>query len=117
MQIVQHGTVAVRLGKVAVIGLGADGPAVAQVVVADHHDALPGQILRQRLVPVDELHHAVGQLQHRPHLPLRDAAKAVQGAPRHGGGKGKVDELTHEKGASFLRYSALSLRRQAVQMQ
>ena len=38
---------------------------------------------------------------HRPHLTLRDAAKAVQGAPRHGGGKGKVDEPAHGKSPPF----------------
>ena len=117
VQVGQHGAVAVRLGKVAVVLLGADGRTVSQMVVPGDQNAPVGQIFRQGAVAVDVLHHAVGQLQHRPHLTLRDAAKAVQGAPRHGGGKGKVDELTHEKGASFLRYSALSLRRQALQMQ
>ena len=34
VQIVQHGAVAVRLGKIAVIGFGADGSAMAQVIVA-----------------------------------------------------------------------------------
>ena len=101
VQVVQHGTVAVRLGKVAVVGLGADGPAVAQVVVADHHDALPGQILRQRLVPVDELHHAVGQLQHRPHFALRLTAERMQGAPGHGGRDSKIGHAAHGRRPPF----------------
>ena len=117
VQVGKDGAVAVRFGKIAVVLLGADGGTVPQMGVPGDQNAPVGQIFRQGAVAVDVLHHAVGQLQHRPHLTLRDAAKAVQGAPRHGGGKGKVDELTHEKGASFLRYSALSLRRQAVQMQ
>ena len=33
VQVIQHGAVAVRLGKVAVIGFGADGAAVAQMIV------------------------------------------------------------------------------------
>ena len=98
VQVGQHGAVAVRLGKIAVVLLGADGRAVPQMVVAGDQNAPVSQILRQGAVAVDVLYHAVGQLQHRPHLTLRDAAKAVQGAPRHGGGKGKVDELAHGKG-------------------
>ena len=69
--------------------------AVAQVVVADHHDALPGQILRQRLVPVDELHHAVGELQDGPHLTLRHTAECMERPARYAGGQGEVDHLTH----------------------
>ena len=60
VQVVQHGAVAVRLGKVAVIGLGADGGAMAQMIVACDQNALRGQILCQRLIAVDELDHAVG---------------------------------------------------------
>ena len=41
VQVVQHGAVAVRLGKVAVIGFGADGAAVAQMIVPRDEDA-PG---------------------------------------------------------------------------
>ena len=98
VQIGQNGAVAVRLGKIAVVLLGADGCTVSQMVVAGDQNAPVGQIFRQGTVAVDVFHHTVGQLQHRPHLSLRDAAKAVQGAPRHGGGEGKVDELTHGKG-------------------
>ena len=98
VQVGQHGAVAVRLSKIAVILFGADGRTVSQMVVPGDQNAPVGQIFCQGAVAVDVLHHAVGQLQHRPHLSLRDAAKAVQGAPRHGGGKGKVDELTHGKG-------------------
>ena len=98
VQVGQYGAVAVRLGKIAVVLLGADRGTVPQMVVPGNQNAPVGQIFRQGAVAVDVLHHAVGQLQHRPHLTLRDAAKAVQGAPRHGGGKGKVDELTHERG-------------------
>ena len=97
MQVGQHSAVAVRLGKIAVVLLGADGRTVPQMVVPSDQNAPVSQILRQGAVAVDEFHHAVGQLQHRPHLTLRDAAKAVQGAPRHGGGKGKVDEPAHGK--------------------
>ena len=60
MQIVQYGAVAVRLGKIAVIGFGADGSAMAQVIVAGDQDALRGQIFCQRLVAVNELDHAMG---------------------------------------------------------
>ena len=60
VQIVQHGAVAVRLGKIAVIGFGADGSAMAQVIVAGDQDALRGQILCQWLVAVNELDHAMG---------------------------------------------------------
>ena len=98
VQVGQYGAVAVRLGKIAVVLLGADGCTVPQMVVAGDQNTPVGQIFCQGAVAVDILYHAVRQLQHRPHLPLRDAAKAVQGAPRHGGGKGKVDELTHERG-------------------
>ncbi len=75
VQVGQHGAVAVRLGKVAVVGFGADGAAVAQMVVAGNKDAPPGQIFRQRLVAVNEFHHAVGQLDDGPHLPVRDTAR------------------------------------------
>ena len=109
VQVGQYGAVAVRLGKIAVVLLGADGGTVPQMVVSGDQNAPVGQIFRQGAVAVDVLHHAVGQLQHRPHLTLRDAAKAVQGAPRHGGGKGKVDELTHERGLlSALQYAELT---------
>ena len=60
VEVVEDGTVAVRLGEEAVVILCADGTAVAQMVVAGDEDALPGQMLGQRLIPVDELHHAVG---------------------------------------------------------
>ena len=62
VEIVEDGAVAVGLGEIAVIRLGADGAAVAQMVVAGDEDAPGSQILGQRLVPVDELHHAVGEL-------------------------------------------------------
>ena len=57
MKVVEDGAVAVGLGEIAVIRPGADGAAVAQMVVAGDEDAPGGQILGQRLVPVDELHH------------------------------------------------------------
>ena len=60
VQVVQNGAVAVRLGEVAVIVLGANGTAVAEVVVAGDKNTAGGQILRQRLVTVDEFHHSVG---------------------------------------------------------
>ncbi len=62
VQVLQHGAVAVGFAEVAIILFGADGPAVAQVVVAGDKDAPGGQILGQRLIAVDELHHPVGEL-------------------------------------------------------
>lgn len=57
VEVVEDGAVAVGLGEIAVIRPGADRAAVAQMVVAGDEDAPGGQILGQRLVPVDELHH------------------------------------------------------------
>ena len=95
VQILQHGAVAVGFAEVAVILFGADGPAVAQVVVAGDKDAPGGQILGQRLIAVDELHHPVGELQHSPHLSLRHTAERVERPPRLAGRQGKVDHLAH----------------------
>ena len=44
MEIVEDGAVAVGLGEIAVIRPGADGAAVAQMVVAGDEDAPGGQI-------------------------------------------------------------------------
>ena len=96
VEIVQHSAVAIRLGKVTVIVFGADGTAVTQMVVAGNKDASPGQILGQRLVTVDEFHHAVGKLHDGTHLALRDTAERVERPPGHGGGQGEVDRLAHE---------------------
>ena len=117
VQVGQHRAVAVRLGKIAVIVSGADGAAMTQMVMAGDQNAPPGKVFCQRLIPVDELHHAVGQLQNGFHLAVRHAAEGVQRPPRHGGRDGEIDHLAHGR-ASFLRfYSALILRRQAGQMQ
>ena len=96
VEIVQHSAVAIRLGKVTVIVLGADGTAVPQMVVAGDEDAPPGQILGQRLVAVDEFHHAVGKLHDGTHLALRDTAERVERPPGNGGRQGEVDHLAHE---------------------
>ena len=95
VQVVQHGAVAVRLGKVAVIGFGADGAAVAQMIVPRDEDAPGSQIFGQRLVAVNEFHHAVGELDDGPHLPVRDTAERVERPPGDGGGNGKIDHLAH----------------------
>ena len=95
VQVLQHGTVAVRQGKEAVVLFGADGAAVSQMVVPGNKDALLGKVLGKGLVAVDELHHAVGQLHHGADLPLRLTAEGVEGASRHGGGNGKVDHSAH----------------------
>ena len=103
VQVGQHGAVAVRLGKIAVIVPGADGAAMTQMVVAGDQNAPPGKVFCQRLIPVDELHHAVGQLQNGFHLAVRHAAEGVQRPPRHGGRDGEIDHLAHGR-ASFLRF-------------
>ena len=95
VEIVEDGAVAVGLGEIAVIRLGADGAAVAQMVVAGDEDAPGGQILGQRLVPVDELHHAVGELQDGPHLALRHTAECMERPARYAGGQGEIGHLTH----------------------
>ena len=59
VKVLQHGAVAVRLGEIAVVGLGADGTAVAQMIVAGHKDAPLGQRFGQRFVAVNEFHHPV----------------------------------------------------------
>ena len=59
VKVLQHGAVAVRLGKIAVVGLGADGTAVAQMIVSGHKDAPLGQRFGQRFVAVNEFHHPV----------------------------------------------------------
>ena len=101
VQVGQNGAVAVRLGKVAVVRFGADGAAVAQMVVAGNKDAPPGQIFRQRLVAVNKFHHAVGQLQNRLYFTLRHTAEGMQSPPRHSGRDGEIDHLAHSR-ASFL---------------
>ena len=88
VQVGQNGAVAVRLGKVAVVRFGADGAAVAQMVVAGNKNAPPGQIFRQRLVAVNKFHHAVGQLQNRLYFTLRHTAEGMQSPPRHSGRDG-----------------------------
>ena len=95
VQVGQNGAVAVRFGKIAVVLFGADGAAVAQMVVAGDKDATPGQRFGQRLVPVNELHHAVGELQDGPHLTVRFTAEGVQSPPRYGGRDGKIDHPAH----------------------
>lgn len=104
MQILQHGLVAVRLIKIAVILLGADGLAVAQMIVAGHQDALVGQILCQRVIPANKFYHPVGQLQNGPHRPLWNTAEPVQLPPSGVGWQGELLNAAHfSVGASFLR--------------
>ena len=117
VQVGQNGAVAVRLGKVAVVRFGADGAAVAQMVVAGNKDAPPGQIFRQRLVAVNKFHHAVGQLQNRLYFTFRHTAEGMQSPPRHSGRDGEIDHLAHSRASFFVFYSAPILRRQAGQMQ
>ena len=78
VQVGQHRAVAVRLGKIAVIVPGADGAAMTQMVVAGDQNAPPGKVFCQRLIAVDELHHAVGQLQNwlSPRRPARSGRHA-----------------------------------------
>ena len=117
VQVGQNGAVTVRLGKVAVVRFGADGAAVAQMVVAGNKDAPPGQIFRQRLVAVNKFHHAVGQLQNRLYFTLRHTAEGMQVRPGTVDGTVKSIIWLIAEPPFCVFYSAPILRRQAGQMQ
>ena len=118
VQVLQHGAVAVGFAEVAIILFGADGPAVAQVVVAGDKDAPGGQVLGQRLIAVDELHHPVGELQHSPHLSLRHTAERMERPPRLAGRQVKsIIWLMGCPPSPFYFFMLPIFLRQEVQMQ
>ena len=102
VEVIQHCPVAVRLGKIAVVCPGPDGPAMAQMVVSGHEDASCGEVLGQRLVAVDELHHPVRELHDGAHFALRHTAERMEHPPRCARRQRKIDHLAHSV-FSFLR--------------
>ena len=102
VKVIQHCPVDVRLGKIAVVGPGPDGPAMAQMVVSGHEDAPCGEVLGQRLVAVDELHHPVRELYDGAHFALRHTAERMKHPPRCARRQRKIDHLAHSV-FSFLR--------------
>ena len=69
---------------------GGHGAAVPQVVVTRHGKAPGREVLRQGLVPQNVLRHAVGDLQHRPGMALRQPLHRVNTGLSVGGGEGKL---------------------------
>ena len=63
--------------KVSELGFVRDGLPVPEMVVPDHVKPLGSHVRREPVVAVDELDHAVGDLQHAPDFVLRDPFDGV----------------------------------------
>ena len=96
-----HQIPAALRGEEAVFSVRHRGP-VAQVVLAAHHIAPPGEKLRHVGIAAHVLGNAVDNLDHPPGLPLRQPLHRLDGLPPIGGGIGQGPALRHRIASFFI---------------
>ena len=100
MDVRKNSAVGILIGKIAVVRLGSDGIAVTQMVMAGDQEPPLIEPLSKVLVPLDILHHAVGNLQDSPGLPLREPSDPMD-LPSGGVGR-KIEVFGSCHGNTFL---------------